>query len=45
MVYNVVLISAVQPRDSLVHIHMFFFIFFSVVVYNRVLNVVSCAVQ
>ena len=36
------LISAVQPSDSVTHTHthnMFFFIFFSIIVYPRILNI------
>ena len=41
------LVSAVQQRDSYIllyvfFIHTFFFIFFSIVVYPRILNVVPC---
>ena len=38
--YNVVLISAVQKSDSVIHIHPFFFIFFSIMVDHRLLNMV-----
>ena len=44
LVYSVVLISAVQQSDSVIHtyiyIYMFFFIFFSIMVYHRRLNIV-----
>ena len=43
--YNVVLISAGQQGDSIIHIHTFFFIFFHTMVYLRVLNIVPCAIQ
>ena len=43
LIYNVVLISAIQP--SQLYIYTFFFIFFSIMVYYRILNVVPCAVQ
>ena len=36
--YNVVLVSSVQQSDSTIHI--FFFIFFSIVSYCKVLNTV-----
>ena len=32
MIYNVVLISAIQQSESVIHIYTFFFIFFSVMV-------------
>ena len=36
MIYNVVLISAIQQSDSVIHIHtLFFFNIFSMVVYHR----------
>ena len=44
-IYNVVLISAVQQNDSVIHIHTFFLIFFSIMVYHRILNIVPCALQ
>ena len=44
LIYNVVLISAVQQTDSVVHIYTFFFvdIFFSMMVYPRISNIVPC---
>ena len=36
------LISAVQQGDSVIHLYTFFFIFFSVMVYHRILNIVPC---
>ena len=45
MIYNVVLISAVQQSDSVIHIYTFFFIFFVIMVYPRVLNIVPCAIE
>ena len=44
LIYNVVLISVVQQSDSVIHMHSFV-IFFSITVYCRILNVVSCTVQ
>ena len=38
------LISAVQQSDSVIHMHTFFFIFFSIMVYHRIFNIVPCAV-
>ena len=47
LIYNVVLISAIQQCDSVTHtyIYTFFFIFFSIMVYLRILNIVPCALQ
>ena len=36
-------ISAVQQNDLVIYMYMFFFIFFSIVVYSRILNGVPCA--
>ena len=43
--YSVVLITAVQQTDSVIHIYTFIFIFFSIMVYYRILNIVPCAIQ
>ena len=43
LIYNVVLISAVQQSDSV--IWTLFFIFFSIMVDHRILNIVPCAIQ
>ena len=43
-IYNV-LIFALQQSDSVIHIYPFFFIFFSIMAYPRILNIVPCAVQ
>ena len=45
LIYNVVLISTVQQSDSVMHRYIFFFIFFSIMVYYRILNIVPCAIQ
>ena len=45
LIYNVVLISAVQQSESVIHIYTFFFIFFSIMVYPRTLNIVHCTTQ
>ena len=45
LVYNVVLISAAQQSNAGIHIYMLFFIFFSIMVYHRLLNTISCAIQ
>ena len=39
--YNVVLVSDVQQSDS----YIYFFIFFSIIGYYRILNIVPCAIQ
>ena len=39
------LVSAVQQSASLVHVGTFFFIFFSIMVYHRILNIVACSPQ
>ena len=43
LIYNVVLISAVQQHDSVIHIIIFHI--FSIVVYHRILNIYPCAIQ
>ena len=45
LIYNVVLISAVQASDSVRHTSTFFFRFFSIIIYHRILNLVPCALQ
>ena len=45
LTYNVVFISAVQQSDSVIHIYTFFFIFFSIIFYHRILDIVPCAIQ
>ena len=45
LVYNVVLISAVQHSDSVIHIYTFFLVFSSIMVYHRILNIVACAIR
>ena len=45
LIYNVVLVSGVQQNDSVIHTYTFFFIFFSIMVYHRIVNVVPCALQ
>ena len=39
------LISAVQQSESVIHIYTYFSIFFSVMVYSRMLNIVPCVLQ
>ena len=43
LIYNVVLVSAVQQTDSLIHICILFFAFFSIMFYHRILNRAPCA--
>ena len=43
LIYSVVLVSAVQQSDSVRDIY--FFIFFSIMIYYRILNIVLCAMQ
>ena len=43
VVYNVVLVSGVQQSDSVIHI--FFFTFFSLISYYKILSRVPCAIQ
>ena len=38
-------ISTVQQSDSVTHIYTLFFIFLSIMVYYRALNIVPCAIQ
>ena len=45
LICNVVLISAVEQNDSVIHMCTFFFIFFSTMAYPRILNIVPCAIQ
>ena len=45
MIYNVILVSAVWGNGSVIHTCTFFFIFFSIMVYYRILDVVLCAIQ
>ena len=44
LIYNVVPVSAVQHSDSVIHVYMLF-IFFSIMVYYRILHIVPCAIQ
>ena len=43
--YNVVLIAAVEQSDSVAHMYTFFFIFISIMVYQRILNIIPCGIQ
>lgn len=42
---NVVLVSDVQKSDSVTYMFVFFFVFFSVIIYHRILNAVTCSIQ
>ena len=44
LIYNVVLISAVQQSNSVIQKYTFFKKFFSIMVYHRILNIVPCAI-
>ena len=44
LIYNVVLITAVQQSDSVTRIYILFQ-FFSIKVYYKILNIVPCAIQ
>ena len=39
------LISDVQQSDSVIHIHEFLLISFSIMIFHRILNMVPCAIQ
>ena len=45
MINNVVLVSGVQQSDSVISISVFFFRFFSIVGYYKILNIAPCAIQ
>ena len=45
LIYNVVLISTIQQSDSIIHMYAFCFIFFSIMVYHRILTITPCAIQ
>ena len=47
LIYNVVLIFTAQQSDLVMHtyIHALFVIFFSIMFYYRILNIVPCAIQ
>ena len=45
LIYNVVLSTAVWQSDSVIHVHTFFFMFLSIMIYYRILNIVPCALQ
>ena len=43
LIYKVVLISAIQQSDSVIHVHSFHILF--IMVYQKILDIVLCAVQ
>ena len=43
--YNVVLITAIEQSDSVIHIYTFFFYILSIIIYHKILNIVLCAIQ
>ena len=45
MIHNAALVSTAEWSDSVIQIHTFFFVFFSILVYHRILNLVACAIQ
>ena len=46
LICSVVLISTAQESDSVIHIHIYILhIFFSIMVYHRILNTAPCAIQ
>ena len=50
LIYNVVLITAVQKSDSIIPIYIYihthsFLIFFSIMVYHRLVSIVLSAIQ
>ena len=47
MIDNDVFISAVQKSYSVIYLYTFFFVFFSIMVYHKILNIliVFCAIQ
>ena len=44
LIYNVVLLSALQKSDSVIHKDTFFKIFFSIMFYLRILIIAYCAI-
>ena len=46
LIYNIVLICAVQQSDSVIHIYVFLFTVFSIMIYQRnYQNLAPCAIQ
>ena len=45
MINNIVLVLGIQQSDSIIHIHVSFFKFFSHVGYQRELSRVPCVIQ
>ena len=42
LIYNVVLISALQQNDSSIYVCIHYFSYFSIMIYHRLLNIVPC---
>ena len=45
MIHHVVLLSALQPSDSVTRIYAFFSVFFSIAIYHRILNIVPAVLS
>ena len=45
LIDSVVLITAVQPSNPVIHIYTVIFTFFSVMVYHGIWNIAPCALQ
>ena len=45
LIYNVVLIIALQQSVSVIHTDIFFFLVFPIMVYHRILDIVPCALR
>ena len=45
LIYNVMLISTVQQSNSVILVYIYFFIFFSITVYHKTLNIVPWVIQ
>ena len=47
LIYNIMLVSSVQDRDSVIHTYVspFFFRLFSIIGYYKKLDIVPCAIQ
>ena len=39
LIYSVVLVSGVQQSDSVMHVYVFFFVSFSIMLYYKLLNI------
>ena len=45
LIYNIVLVSGRQHSDSFIQAYLFFFRFFSLIGYYKILSIVPCAIQ